>query len=142
MAKVTLWQRLNTAGYPLKKVKIARNGQASAHADATTFYLRYTEDGIRKKEPVGSDLLEALNRMKIVQARLAAKAAGIESLVFAPQLNPHAALAKRPLTELSKEYETRIADKTYKTRRGYMNAVNRFVGFMGTATLGNCDRTR
>lgn len=140
MAKVTLWQRLNTAGYPLKKVKIARNGQASARPDATTFYLRYTEDGIRKKEPVGSDLLEALNRMKIAQARLAAKAAGIESLAFAPQLNPHAALAKRPLTELAKEYETRIADKKYKTRRGYMNAVNRFVGFMGAATLGDCDR--
>lgn len=78
--------------------------------------------------------------MKIVQARLAAKAAGIESLVFAPQLNPHAALAKRPLTELSKEYETRIAEKKYKTRRGYMNAVNRFVGFMAAATLGDCDR--
>jgi integrase len=140
MTKVTLWQRLNTAGYPLKKVKIARNRQASALPDATTFYLRYTEDGVRKKEPVGSDLLEALNRMKIVQARLAAKAAGIETSVFAPPLNPHAALAKRPLTELSKEYEARIADKKYKTRIGYMNAVNRFLGFMGTATLGDCDR--
>jgi integrase len=140
MAKVTLWQRLNTARYPLKKVKIARNGQASAHPDATTFYLRYTEDRIRKKEPVGSDLLEALNRMKIVLARLAAKAAGIETAVFAPQLNPHAALAKRPITELASEYEARIADKAYKTKKGYMKAVNRFTEFMVGKTLGDCDR--
>lgn len=141
MAKIRLYQRIAAPGYPLRVVKFARNGQPQPEAAATSFYLRYTDDdGTRKTEPVGSDALEAVNRMKIVKARLAARAAGLPVAGPQLQLNPHAALSKRPLAELAKEYEARIADKAYKTRMGYMNAVNRFISFMDDKTLGDCDR--
>jgi hypothetical protein len=67
---IQLYQRLDAQHkHNLIPVKRSRNGSPIAGPHATTFYLRFREDGKRRCVPAGADVLEADNLRKSLEAR-------------------------------------------------------------------------
>ena len=89
MAKnVTVMQRIKAGRtYPLIRVVFSRNGKPKIDPRATSFYLRYTLDGKRKCDAVGSDIDAVLARKIEIESKLRTGASvGINPTLVAPNL--------------------------------------------------------
>jgi integrase len=120
-----LYQRLNTAGYPIVKVPYSRNGNPVRDNRATTYYVRYMVGAKRRCDSVGRDLLEAENQRKRMDAR---SFSGMIPAVGNRSKNLSSKpAAKRRIADEAAIYIERFRQKARKTYLGYKLAVNLFV---------------
>jgi hypothetical protein len=125
---VRLYQRLDSRhSYRLIPVKFSRNGSPIADPHATAFYLRYRANGKRPCIPAGSDVLEANNQRKVIEARLATGEA-IPTTAGAAATAVAAATRRKVIATEAAEYIERIRkSKKYKMYKGYKDAVDLFL---------------
>lgn len=125
---IRLYQRLDsTQGYRLIPVKFSRNGLPVADPRATAFYLRYRANGKRPCTPAGSDVLEANNQRKVLEARLATGEV-IPTTVGAAATAIAAAIGRKVIATEAAEYIERTRkSKKYKTYKSYKDAVELFL---------------
>jgi hypothetical protein len=132
---IRLYQRLDsTQSYRLIPVKLSRNGSPIADPHATSFYLRYRANGKRHCTPAGSDVLEANNQRKVLEARLTTGEA-------IPATSKAAATGRKVIATEAAEYIERTRkskkDKTYK---GYKDAVELFLATCKKTNLDELTR--
>jgi integrase len=126
---IRLYQRLDsTQGYRLTLVKYSRNGSPIADLHATSFYLRYRPKGGRRVcLPAGGDVLEADNKRKVLDARLAT-GAPIPTTAEAAATAVAAVNGRKVIATEAAEYIERTRkSKKYKTYKGYKDAVELFI---------------
>jgi integrase len=132
--RITLLARikLDEGKYGFEKIITDKNGRAihpKAPSDATTFYLRYTEGGKRRVEPVGDDFEEACTRFLNAETRLEATKRGISVVLPGEQTD------RLTVADAVREFieRTWTLDKSEATKYGYTRAVEQF--------RGNCRKT-
>src|ERR1700756_4246 len=144
-AKVVLVARVpdGEGNYPFVPVEI-KKGRPVAVEGATAFYLRYSEDGKRRVEPVGSNLDIAFSTFQNRDLNLARTRAGLlpihgpAGLVHDFKANASdrrsigAAVAKY-MTDLDASVTT--GEKSKATWRAYKNAVEDFRDHCGVEYL-------
>jgi hypothetical protein len=125
---IRLYQRLDsTQGYRLILVEYSRNGSPIAHPHATAFYLRYRLNGRCICLPAGSDVLEADNKRKVLEARVAT-GSPIPATAEAAATTVAAVNGRKVITTEAAEYVERTRkSKKYKTYKGYKDAVELFL---------------
>ncbi len=124
MAKsVTVMLRIKAGRtYPLIRVVFSKNGKPKIDPRATSFYLRYTLDGKRKCDAVGSDLDAVLARKIEIESKLRTGApVGINPTLVAPNLTT--------ITGAANQYFENLAARglDIKTTHTYRVAVCDFV---------------
>jgi hypothetical protein len=125
---IRLYQRVDsTQGYRLILVEYSRNGSPIARPHATAFYLRYRLNGRRICPPAGSDVLEADNKRKVLEARLATDApipmSAAEATTGTAALDGRKVIA----TQAAEYIERTRKSKKPKTYKGYKDAVELFL---------------
>ena len=124
MAKsVTVMLRIKAGRtYPLIRVVFSKNGKPKIDPRATSFYLRYTLDGKRKCDAVGSDIDAVLARKIEIESKLRTGApVGINPTLVAPNLTT--------ITGAANQYFENLAARglDIKTTHTYRVAVCDFV---------------
>ncbi|HZU42973.1 MAG TPA: site-specific integrase [Terriglobales bacterium] len=125
---IRLHQRLDSKHrYRRIRVDYSRNGSPVAHPHATRFYLLGRLNGRRICLPAGSDVLEADNKRKVLEARLATGAQIPTTMETAATEVPAASERKLIVTEAAAYIERTRRSKKYKTYMGYKDAVELFL---------------
>jgi integrase len=125
---IRLYQRLDsTQCYRLILVEYSRNGSPIAHPHATAFYLRYRLNRRRICLPAGSAVLEADNKRKVLEARVAT-GSPIPATAEAAATTVAAVNGRKVIATEAAEYIERTRkSKKYKTYKGYKDAVELFL---------------
>lgn len=136
--RITLLARVKDGegGYALVGVPTEKNGRPyrpKADELVTTYYLRYTEGGRRKVEPVGEDVEEAYTRFLNAETRLEAAKRGVS--VVLPNDRPDrvtvADAAQDFIATKTAEHATRTGKVSDSTLAGYTRALQTFSDLFG-----------